>query len=436
MTIELDVFLEGADGPVGRLRRGEDGGTSFQYLRADLPWPVSISLPVRDEPFGDPQARAFFSNLLFENRMRDQIMARHGIGAQDYVGLLAHLGADCPGAISCMPRGSGAGKAPGDLAADYDALSQDEASDLVQTLARHRRLPAALQDPSPLAGVQSKVAVTRLPDGRLALPKAGSRAPTTHILKVPALADQAQVQQEHVTMRLMARLVDHPVASTEVLDFDGVAALLVTRFDRMVDGTMIHRLHQEDFCQALGLPEQLKYERYGAEVRRFDAIAIGRVLEQLARPGAARLAFFELTLAGLALGNTDAHGKNHAILHGKTGPELAPIYDVLPTILHDVRHDMAFRIGNAIMADDITRQDIDLFLKAIGVRRVTAPVLARGRAVIERMLAILESSGEDLPKRIYDAAAQQVRWLAKAVGADRETPDFDLVPISRVETWE
>lgn len=434
--IELDVFLEGTEGPIGRLSRGDDEGTEFRYLRDDLPTPVSIALPVREQPYGDAASRAFFSNLLFENRMREQIMARHGIGVRDYVGLLAHLGADCPGAISCIPRGAGPGKTPGELTGDYEALSQEQVVEMVHTLARHRRLPKSLKDPSPLAGVQSKVAVTRLPDGRLALPRPGSRAPTTHILKVPTEADQVQVQQEHVAMSLMRRLTDHPVAETEMMDCDGLSGLLVARFDRVIDGTRIHRIHQEDFCQALGLPEQLKYERYGEPGRRFDAHGVGRVLDQLARPGAARLAFFEVTLAGLALGNTDAHGKNHAILHGAAGPELAPVYDVLPTILHDVRHDMAFRIGAALMADDITSDDIKTFLLAIGVKRATAPVLSRGKAVMERMLGILEESDGGLPKRMFDAAAQQVRWLAPPVGINRDTPDFDLVPLARVDSWE
>ncbi|MBT9386321.1 HipA domain-containing protein [Pseudooceanicola sp. CBS1P-1] len=434
--IELDVFLEGVEAPVGRLVRQEDQGTSFRYLQDHLPHPVSIGLPVREQPYEDPQARAFFSNLLFENRMREQIMAQHGIGAQDYVGLLAHLGADCPGAISCVPRGSGPGKAPGDLAADYDALSEVQLAELIGTLARHRRLPQNLMDPSPLAGVQSKIAVTRLADGRLALPRAGSRAPTTHILKVPTVADQPQVRQEHLAMALMGRLTDHPVAKTEILECDGLAGLLVTRFDRRIEAHGIHRLHQEDFCQALGLPEQLKYERYGSAGRCFDARAVGRVLDQLARPGAARLAFYEVMLAGLALGNTDAHGKNHAVLHGPEGPGLAPVYDVMPTILQDVRHDMAFRIGAALMTDDITAEDIVAFLQAIGVKRATAPVLARGRAVLQRLLDILEDPAEDLPKRVFDAAAQQVKWLAPALGIDRETPDFDLVPLARVESWE
>jgi serine/threonine-protein kinase HipA len=96
----LDVFLEGVTWPVGRLTSHDDGSTGFRYLRADLPYPMSQSLPVRDAPYGDASTRAFFANLLFENAQRDQVMQRHGLAYGDTVGLLFHLGRDCAGAIS------------------------------------------------------------------------------------------------------------------------------------------------------------------------------------------------------------------------------------------------------------------------------------------------------------------------------------------------
>jgi len=153
-------------------------------------------------------------------------MAAHRIAPRDFVELLYHLGADCPGSISRVHRGAG----PGRLDADYETLDE-----LFQSLARHRRLPDRLKDPPPMAGVQGKVAVARQADGRLALPKPGSGAPTTHVLKVPAFADQVQVEREHVAMDLMRQGVDHPVALTEALRVEGVRGLLVERFDRLVE---------------------------------------------------------------------------------------------------------------------------------------------------------------------------------------------------------
>ncbi|WP_073144484.1 hypothetical protein [Litoreibacter ascidiaceicola] len=52
--------------------------------------------------------------------------------------------------------------------------------------------------PSPLAGVQGKVALARMSDGRFALPKSGLNAPTTHILKLPRPSQMRVVQDEHL----------------------------------------------------------------------------------------------------------------------------------------------------------------------------------------------------------------------------------------------
>ena len=170
MTV-LNVYLEAAREPIGKLRSGPDGEMSFTYVTADLPHPVSASLPLREEPFDDIVTRGFFSNLLFENEMRDQVMQRHGLSERDVVGLLFHLGTDCPGSISCVPEGMGPGKRPGVLSTDYDPLDgsplipQDlpgaaeplgvsgDLARIMVSLRDNRRLPPDTDDPSPLAGV-------------------------------------------------------------------------------------------------------------------------------------------------------------------------------------------------------------------------------------------------------------------------------------------
>ena len=169
--------------------------------------------------------------------MRDQVMQRHGIAERDIVGLLAHLGADCPGAISCVPEGAPPGKWPGHLDINYEALDgapvvpeaapatgfdivplpvEGTLARLMASLRDHRRVPAGIDDPAPLAGVQGKVALAVLLNGRLGFPKPGSGAPTTHILKVPRESAMSSVVREHLATRLMARVQGHPVAQTRV----------------------------------------------------------------------------------------------------------------------------------------------------------------------------------------------------------------------------
>lgn len=448
MTV-LDVYLEAAREPIGKLRSGPDGEMSFTYVTADLPHPVSASLPLREEPFDDVVTRGFFSNLLFENEMRDQVMQRHGLSERDVVGLLFHLGTDCPGSISCVPEGMGPGKRPGVLSTDYDPLDgsplipedlsnateplgvSGDLARIMVSLRDNRRLPPDTDDPSPLAGVQGKIALTRLDDGRLALPKPGSGAPTTHILKVPRADQMTSVQREHLATQVMSTIQNHPVVQTCVLGEGSLQGLLVARFDRRLEGEHIHRIHQEDFCQALGLGGHLKYERNGFPPRAFTAEAIGGLLDHTRLPGAARLAFFEITIANILLGNSDNHAKNHALLYTGHRPVLAPAYDIDPVLLDDVTHEMSFRIGAARMADDVTAPDLDLFLKAIGARGFGRPQEQRCADMVKTALAAAAAMPRPTGKRLSDVIRQQAHHLSSNAGLGIEVPDFDNVPVNR-----
>ncbi|NRB20664.1 MAG: HipA domain-containing protein [Rhodobacteraceae bacterium] len=451
----LDVYLEASEDPVGELSSAPDGNISFRYTVDSVPHPISASLPLRDTPYGDVESRGYFSNLLFENEMRDQVMQRHGIEERDIVGLLYHLGTDCPGSISCVPIGAAPGKRPGNLEVDYEAFDgspivpADHASNrfaldplpvspdselgcIMKSLRDHRKLPEGnTKDPSPLAGVQGKIALTRLPDGRLGFPRPGSGAPTTHILKVPRAGAMSSVPREHLAMGLMACVQGHPVAGTRILGEGDIRGLLVERFDRRIDGIYVHRIHQEDFCQALGLGHQLKYERNGEPGRRFDARSVGRLLQLTAAPGTARQAFFEITLTNMLLGNSDNHAKNHALLYREGKPGLAPAYDIDPVVLDDVNHEMSFRLGEARMADDVTRDDLRDFCRALGYRSLTSPLLKR---IKELVIALTEASAT-LPrpsgKGLADVILQQAHHLSVNLDLGIGPFEFDAVPVNR-----
>ncbi len=399
---------------------------------------------------------AFFSNLLFENEMRDQVMERHGIAERDIVGLLAHLGADCPGAISCVPEGAPPGKRPGCLDVDYEILDgapeiseavpandfgiatlpvEGALARIMASLRDHRRLPHDSDDPSPLAGVQGKVALAVLPNGRLGFPKSGSGAPTTHVLKVPSRASAlASVALEHFATRLMARALQHPVTQTRVLGEGSLQGLLVTRFDRYVTEGQVHRVHQEDFCQALGFGHTLKYERNGDEGRAFTAAAIGRLLRATRVPGLARQAFFEITLANMVLGNSDNHAKNHALLYRAAKPDLAPAYDIDPVLLDaGVIHEMSFRIGQARMADDVGHGDLDDFMVALGARGFVKAQQTRLAGIVQTLAQAAGGLPRPIGKGLCDAILQQAHHLSESLELGLDVPEFDAVPVSRAE---
>ena len=377
--LSLDVRLDGFAEPAGVLIRDRQGALAFMYTAAHLArtdaLPLSLSLPLTDEPYDDIVTRSFFDNLLQE---RDgalvDVMAREGLARDDIAGLLLHLGKDCPGALSVLAAGAPAVKVPGDFATDYTVLNDDGLIAIAAALRDQRRLPAGTSDPSPLAGVQSKIALTQLPDGRLAEPAPGTGAPTTHILKVPDRHHPRDAAYEAATLDL-SRTLDFETSEAAVVEFGDIEVLLVRRFDRALDAEgRVVRLHQEDFAQALGLPAALKYERRGTADRRFDVAGIRKVLDATANPIHERDRFIRATLFDMMTGNVDGHAKNFALLHiARDRTRVAPRYDLLPTRLDpSLTDELAFKIGAATTLAAISRADFYAFLETLGVRGAAA----------------------------------------------------------------
>lgn len=376
MTQRLDVRLERFAQPVGTLVSSDDGSLTFKYADtyfADAQRvPISLSFPLREEPFDDVQTRAFFRNLLPENDQLDQVVEREGLDKSDVAGILWHLGADLSGALSCLPEGAPPAKVPGDLTRDYLPLAPEQLEEVVRRLGNSQPLPHEVRDPSPVAGIQRKVALTETPQG-FAVPRAGSGAPTTHILKVPdtALPREAFYEDRCAQLARAAGLDAAPSHSAWISSFE---VLIATRYDRRITGDRVYRIHQEDFAQALGLPPRLKYEREGREGRRFDAGAIAALLQRTAVPAEAVLQFLRATFFNLAIGNTDNHAKNHALLYDRgTAPRLAPLYDLVPIRLSQRHHhNFAFRIGAAETHEALTNDDILAFLATFGLTEARA----------------------------------------------------------------
>jgi len=62
----------------------------------------------------------------------------------------------------------------------------------------------------------------------------------------------------------LAHQVGLPVPPAQVADIAGEKVYLVERYDRVrLASGSVERLHQEDFCQALGVPPELKYQQEG-----------------------------------------------------------------------------------------------------------------------------------------------------------------------------
>jgi serine/threonine-protein kinase HipA len=111
------------------------------------------------------------------------------------------------------------------------------------------------------------------------------------------------------------------------------------------------RLHQEDFCQALGVAAEYKYQNEGGP-SVIDCFALVR---KATRPSALYLPqLLDAVLFNALIGNNDAHAKNYSLLYGAGGTTLAPLYDVLCTEVYpELTPRMAMRIGDHYKFSDI-----------------------------------------------------------------------------------
>ena len=323
MTESLCVALHGE--VAGIAARGRAGAVSFEYDRSyrsgPAPTPLSIRVPLRA---GRHEIDGWLDGLLPDNpAVRVRWCKDYTADSTRPMDLLATaVGRDCAGAVQFCPpeqldkmrdRPSGATEIDDQTVARWLA-------DLRRDSARWARAGAA--GAFSLAGAQAKLALQH-DDGTWRVPYGNT--PTTHILKppVPRFADSDIV--EHVCLAA-ARRLGLRVADTEVLTVGGERTLVVTRYDRARGpGGAFVRVHQEDLCQALGVPPEMKYQMDGgpspaqiAEVLRISATD----------PSADVRRFRDALIYSWLIAGTDAHAKNYSVLLDGPSVRLAPLYDV------------------------------------------------------------------------------------------------------------
>lgn len=281
---------------------------------------LSVGMPARPRPYRGGAVRAFFDGLLPEGEARRMIAYDLGLDGDDVFALLVALGRDSAGALVIAPASEAPPEAGTPEPVDDRGIAERLRRLHVEPLGVDERVRLSL------AGVQEKLLLARA-DDRWCLPVDG--APSTHILKRQHALLPDTVANEGFCMRLAAH-AGLPVAAVSAIAFDGVEVLCVERFDRIrgSGGGEVARVHQEDLCQALGLPPQRKYEEAGGPSLRDAAL----VLDRWSVDPGAREQLLDLTVLNVAIGNADAHGKNVSLLHLPSGRiELAPAYDLMST---------------------------------------------------------------------------------------------------------
>jgi serine/threonine-protein kinase HipA len=405
MARTLDVYL--FRDLVGHLIQDDGGQMMFDYVESWIEKPgasaLSQSLPLKKKRFARKECRGYFAGILPEESKREMIARNLGISARNDYAMLERIGGECAGAVTFVSTSE---PLP-ERNYSYRALTDEELVAILKELPKRPLLAGEKGVRLSLAGAQDKVAV-RIDEDKVSLPLGG--APSTHILKPAVERFVGVVFNEALSMKLAAA-VGLAAAAVETRTIEDMTFLLVERYDRVHrqtadDELLIERVHQEDFCQALGIVPETKYQKEGGpslkqcfnllrEVSSAPVIDLARLLDAV--------------IFNYLVGNNDAHGKNFSLLYPGAGTgnlqvRLAPLYDVVSTTYYrELSREMAMKIGGEYASERVTPKNFERLAEEAGL----AKPLVR-RRVSELADAILET----LPRlEVQGPAAEGVAAL-------------------------
>jgi serine/threonine-protein kinase HipA len=423
----LVVLLDGRR--IGTVIRDRDVLTftyTDEYRASTSATPLSLSMPLSQRQHGDRVVRPFLWGLLPDNeQVLDRWARGYQVSARNPFALLRHVGADCAGAAQFVPPEEVERFSGGEGGVEW--ITESEIAQRLRTL---RRDPAAWHLSATgqfsLAGTQAKTALYfDAPSGRWGDPWGAT--PTTHILKPAVVGFDDHDLNEHLCLQA-ARALGLDASSSEIVTFGDERAVMVERYDRLrrPDGT-IQRVHQEDLCQALGVPPTGKYENEGGpgpeEIMDLLRDATGSVSGTRALAGFLDNLAFNWIIAG-----TDAHAKNYSVLLSGAQVRLAPAYDVASALPYEDMYlpklKMAMRIGGEYGVDRIDQRHWRRFAEAVGfdpdrtLQRIGQLAAHVGAAFAE----VAESTpvralASDLPGRLCERVVARADRCRAAVGA-------------------
>lgn len=366
MTHELAVWL--FVNHVGTLTLVE-GRLNFWYapdwLKQANAIALSCSLPLQAEPFDDHKTRPFFAGLLPEGQMRRLIAQQFQVSGQNDFALLDHIGGECAGAVTLMKPGQALPKPSKDNEIQW--LSHEDVIAILDELPHHPMLAGRDGLRLSLAGAQDKLPVVFDGD-RIGLPRNGT--PSSHILKPAIHAVEDSVTNEGFCLALAEAMQLKP-AKSKIHTVRDRQFLLVERYDRTQDANgRRQRLHQEDFCQALGVAPEVKYQNEGGP----DLVQCFELVRRVTRPSAPQvLRLFDYVIFNALIGNHDAHAKNFSLLYSGSVPVLSPLYDILSTAVYPtLTPKMAMKIGSKYKFSEVQARHWDQFAEGAGLAKAQA----------------------------------------------------------------
>ncbi len=336
MIDNLKVYLGTAH--VGNLSVGAKRQLQFQYEQAWLEYanaiPISLSLPLNQTNYENDESRPFFENLLPEGESRKIIAKEFGLSEKNIYGLLEAIGGDCAGAVSLWPS-----ELPeNNQNLKLQLLNHEDLEKIIAKLPKHP-LMASRKLRLSLAGVQEKLLIY-VSNDKFYLPNVQN--PSSHILKPPITHFEHTVANEYFCMKL-ADLFGLPVPKVALIRLK-MPIYMIERYDRILNkNKQLERVHQEDFCQAMGILSEQKYQSEGGPSLKkcFEYLKKYSIQPALDIHNLIRWVIFNFLI-----GNNDAHGKNLAFLFTERGPKLSPFFDILSIEVYpELSRNLAMKIG-------------------------------------------------------------------------------------------
>jgi len=379
MTRELIAILDGQT--IGRVTSSARARLAFTYdekwRSAPNAYPLSISMPLALTEHPHRIIESFLWGLLPDNQaILDGWARKFQVSARNAFALISAVGEDCAGAVQFVrPERLDAVLQP----SPHEIEWLDEAA-IANRLRLLREDQSAWRIPRDtgqfsLSGAQPKTALL-IDNGRWGVPS--GRVPTTHILKPPSVHFHGHVENEHFCLEL-ARAFGLPVADSRIMRFQDELAIVVQRYDRVRTPVGLRRVHQEDVCQALGIPPTRKYQNEGGP-------GVHDIVELLntysGDPAQDVDTFLDAIAYNWLIAGTDAHAKNYALLIGaQSRIRLAPLYDLASILPYpefdDQRIKLSMKIGGEYRLREIGLRQWGKL--AVEVRRDADPLIQRVR---------------------------------------------------------
>ena len=352
--------------------------------------------------------------------MRRLIAQQFQVSGQNDFALLDRIGGECAGAVTFLESGKALPTPNRDE--DIQWLSDEEVIAILDELPRRPMLAGKDGLRLSLAGAQDKLPVV-VDGSRIGLPRNGT--PSSHILKPAIHAVENSVANEGFCLALAEAMQLKP-AKSSIRTVRDRQFLLVERYDRAADAEgPRQRLHQEDFCQALGVVPEMKYQNEGGP----DLAKCFDLVRRVTRPSAPQvLRLFDYVIFNALIGNHDAHAKNFSLLYTGKVPVLAPLYDTLSTAMYPtLTPKMAMKIGSKYKFGEVQARHWDQFAAGAGLARAQAkrrilelarslPPTARklqthpgpgfaGHALVEQIITLIEQRCALTIRRLTDPGA-------------------------------